>query len=233
MDVISPHGPEDLIHGKTGKHFPESAVSLDVEQDGEVLLFPPVVQETTVADFLETGRKYMHHETADEFLTGNGDLVCFSCPVVLCKESDLFRCNAEDPGICDGDAVRVASKVFDGVAVPVKGLLQLDVPLRAVHLILKDRPGITVPEPGAGTGKRKFSFFVIPVKECEEFPTEFFHQRENGKKETTLTKLQLFCLCQSAAGNDAVDMRVVIQFLSPGVEYLDDPGCCSEILWIL
>ena len=33
-------------------------------------------------------------------------------------------------------------------------------------------------------------------------------------------------------GNNAVHMNMVIDFLVPGVEHLDDPGCCSEMLFI-
>ena len=37
---------------------------------------------------------------------------------------------------------------------------------------------------------------------------------------------------KSTTGNDTVHMHVVIQFLIPGMEYLDDPGSCSEILLV-
>ena len=35
---------------------------------------------------------------------------------------------------------------------------------------------------------------------------------------------------QAAAGNDAVHMHMVTEFLIPGMEHLDDPGSCAEIL---
>ena len=39
--------------------------------------------------------------------------------------------------------------------------------------------------------------------------------------------------CEAAAGNDAMHMDMVIHFLVPGMEDLDDPGCCAEILFII
>lgn len=37
---------------------------------------------------------------------------------------------------------------------------------------------------------------------------------------------------KAAAGDNAVHMYMVIQFLVPGMQYLDDPGCCTEPLFI-
>ena len=35
-----------------------------------------------------------------------------------------------------------------------------------------------------------------------------------------------------SSGNDAVHMDMVVQFLVPGVEYLDDPGLSSKIFLV-
>lgn len=34
------------------------------------------------------------------------------------------------------------------------------------------------------------------------------------------------------AGNDTVHMHMIVNFLVPGMEYLDDAGCCPEMLFI-
>ena len=34
------------------------------------------------------------------------------------------------------------------------------------------------------------------------------------------------------AGNDAVHMHMVVDFLVPCMEYLDDAGCCPEMFFV-
>ena len=39
-------------------------------------------------------------------------------------------------------------------------------------------------------------------------------------------------MCETTTGNNTVHMHMVIQFLVPGMEYLNDTGCCAQILFI-
>lgn len=39
-------------------------------------------------------------------------------------------------------------------------------------------------------------------------------------------------MCEPPARDDTMDMDMVIQFLVPGMEYLDDTRCCPEILLV-
>lgn len=41
-----------------------------------------------------------------------------------------------------------------------------------------------------------------------------------------------FAAGQTTTRNDAVHMYVIIQFLIPCMQDLNDPGCCSEILLV-
>ena len=74
MDVIAPDLLQDFTHGKACQHLPELPVPLNPEDDFQVLTLTAVVQETIVTDFLKARRKDMHHQTADKFLIGKGDL---------------------------------------------------------------------------------------------------------------------------------------------------------------
>lgn len=38
--------------------------------------------------------------------------------------------------------------------------------------------------------------------------------------------------CKAATGNNTVHMDMVTHFLVPGMQYLDDPGCCAEPLFV-
>lgn len=54
----------------------------------------------------------------------------------------------------------------------------------------------------------------------------------HAEKETVFHLPYLMISGNLSSGNNAVHMNMVIDFLVPGVEHLDDPGCCSEMLFI-
>lgn len=37
---------------------------------------------------------------------------------------------------------------------------------------------------------------------------------------------------EPAAGNNTVHMHMIMKLLIPGMEYLDDSGCCAEVLFV-
>ena len=207
-------------------------VSLDPEDGLEVLLFAAVIQETVVTDFLETKRKYVHHKPAHELFVAESDLFCASIFIVLCRKSHIILVHADNAGICDRNAVSVSAKVFDSIAVSVEGFLDIRAPLLFVKAVSKFIPCIAVLQLPAGRGKTEFPFFMILLQACKEFAAElgceYFGRDE--KMRTALFQFSVFC--QAAAGYDAVDMGMEIQFLPPRMKYLDDSGCCTEILWI-
>ena len=75
MYVTPPYFIDDLVHGKASQHGAKTLVPLYAEDGGKVLFPAAVVQETIITDLLEAGREYMHHEPADEFTAGKGDLL--------------------------------------------------------------------------------------------------------------------------------------------------------------
>ena len=68
-DVMFPNGKKHLVYGKTGKLLLIFSVSLDPENDHKIFLFASVIQESIIADLLETGWQDMHHKTPDKFHT--------------------------------------------------------------------------------------------------------------------------------------------------------------------
>lgn len=72
-DVISPDLLQDLSNGKSCEHGMELLMSLDAEDDLEVLMLIAVVEEAVVTDLLETDREHIHHEPPYELLWSNTD----------------------------------------------------------------------------------------------------------------------------------------------------------------
>lgn len=75
MHVDTPELIEDLIHRKASQHGFKTLVPLDAENNGKLLLPVTVGEETIIPDLLETGRKDMHHKSANKLTAGKGDIL--------------------------------------------------------------------------------------------------------------------------------------------------------------
>lgn len=64
------------------------------------------------------------------------------------------------------------------------------------------------------------------------FTLEFIPEDRDGNEKPALGFADFAVRCQSAAGDDAVHMDMVIQFLIPGVENLNDSGNSAKIFFI-
>ena len=137
MYVTAPYFIDDLVHGKSGQHGAKTLAPLYAEDGGKVLFPAAVVQETIITDLLEAGREYMHHEPADEFTAGKGDLlqgrIVF---VVFCHKGNRTSTNRLYPGVGDGNAVCVTPQIFNGIAETVKGLPDIRAPGGIVEPVL-------------------------------------------------------------------------------------------------
>ena len=129
MYVTPPYFIDDLVHGKASQHGAKTLVPLYAEDGGKVLFPAAVVQETIITDLLEAGREYMHHEPADEFTAGKGDLlqgrIVF---VVFCHKGNGTSANRLYPGVGDGNAVCITPQIFNGIAETIKGLPDVRAP---------------------------------------------------------------------------------------------------------
>lgn len=137
MYVVSPCLIEHLIHGESGQQGNKTLVPLYAEDECKVLFPAAVVQKTIITDLLEAGREYMHHEPADEFTAGKGDL--FQGRIILvvfCQKGNGASTNRLYPGVGDGNAVCVTPQIFNGIAETVKGLPDVRAPGGIVEPVL-------------------------------------------------------------------------------------------------
>lgn len=65
---------------------------------------------------------------------------------------------------------------------------------------------------------------------CHEFPLKLIPQNHDRDKKTAGRFPELLTFSKPAAGNNAVHVHMVIEFLVPSVENLDNSGSCPEIL---
>ena len=73
---------------------------------------------------------------------------------------------------------------------------------------------------------------VQGVQEGEIFPLELIPENPDGDKKLCRRLPDPAVRSKPSPRDDAVHMDMIIQFLVPGVEYLDDPGLCAKIFLV-
>ena len=126
----------------------------------------------------------------------------------------------------------VSAKVFDGVAKSVEGFLDVRAPVFLIKTVLPFVPLIRILKVFAGSGKRKRSTFVVGIQVSKVFSLELITQDFYRNEKPAFGFTDFLVGGKPSAGNNTVDVHMVIQFLIPGMENLNDAWCCAEILLI-
>ena len=175
----------------------------------------------------------MHQVTPDEFRVFQGNLAFwFSRLFPSGRKSDRILRKAEDPAVGDSDFVGIASQIFDGIAKAVKGFFDVRAPVFFVKTVFEFFPVIRITQFFTGGRKSKGAAFVKGGKQRHIFPLELIPQDCHRNKKFTGGFTDLSIPCQPAAGNNAVHVYMVAEFLVPGMEDLDNAGCRPEIFLI-
>lgn len=115
----------------------------------------------------------MHHQTAYELFAGECDIFQNRAVfVVFCGKGNTLGGDGFDPGIGNGDAVCIPSKIFNGITEPVKGLPDIRAPLFLVEGILKLLPDIGITQLFTGR-KTQPAVKVVLVDTVKQLPPEF------------------------------------------------------------
>ncbi len=175
----------------------------------------------------------MHQVTPDEFRVFQGNLAFwFSRLFPSGRKSDRILRKAEDPAVGDSDFVGIASQIFDGIAKAVKGFFDVRAPVFFIKAVFEFFPVIRITQFFTGGRKSKGAAFVKGGKQRHIFPLELIPQDCHRNKKFTGGFTDLSIPCQPAAGNNAVHVYMVAEFLVPGMEDLDNAGCRPEIFLI-
>ena len=199
----------------------------------QVFAFSTVIQKAIIPDLLKTGREHMHQITADELDVFQSDHPArFTGLFPPGRKSDLLFIDRKDTAVGNGNLVGISSEIFHRIAKPMESFFYVRAPFLSIKEIAEFRPFIGIPEIITGSGKNLAAVFLKRIEPCEKLPLEFIPEDFHGEKEAVFYLPYLMVSGKPSAGNNAVHMNMVIDFLVPGVENLDDPGCCSEMLFI-
>lgn len=126
----------------------------------------------------------------------------------------------------------IASQILDGIAKAVKGLFDVRTPVFSVKIVFKSFPFTGIPQCSAGRRKNKLLLLVQGVQEGEIFPFKLIPEDSDRNEKFCGGFPDPVVRSKPSAGDDAVHMDMIAQFLVPGVEDLDDPGLCSEVFFV-
>ena len=175
----------------------------------------------------------MHQVTADK-------LSMFQCNVPLrftrlftpCGESYRMFCNRENPAVGDSDFVSVSSQILNSITKAVKGFLNVRTPVLFIKPVFPFLPVIGIAKLFTGGRKGKGAAFIKGRKIRQIFPLKFISQHFRGDEKIFAGFADFSIFGKPTAGNNAVHMYMIIQFLIPGMKNLDNTGCCPEPLLI-
>lgn len=208
-------------------------MSLERKDQLQVFGFGPVVQEAVIPDFLKAGRQHMHQVASDEFRIPERDVSArLTRGFPSCRECGLPPIHRQDPAVGDGGFVCIPAKIFDGIAKSIEGFFDVGAPVFLVKGIPEGSPFIGIPQLYAGGWESQRSFLEEILKAGKKFPLEFIPEDSHPEKEVFLYFSDLMARGEPAAGNNTVHMHMIMKLLVPGMEYLDDPGCCAEVLFV-
>lgn len=199
----------------------------------QVFGFHPVIEESVITDLLETGWKYMHQVTADEFGIFQGNYPAGPAGLFPSgRKSDLPFINRKDAAVCYCDLMCISAEIFNGIAKSIEGFFYVGAPVLVIKAIAEFRPFIRIPQLFTETGKSQSAAFVKRIETGKVFAFKFVPQDSYRNKEAAFCFPDVPVFGKPSSGNDAVHMHMVENFLIPCMEHLDDAGCRPEMLLI-
>lgn len=186
---------------------------------------------TVVTNAMEAIRYGVQQETADELVgIERHPLLAAACSVILPSECDAIVVHADEAGIGDGDAMGVAAEIGQHLFGSGKWRLGIDHPVDMTRRFKGSIEGDRTDQTGDVTEELKLPPVVGRAQLFEKQPPEQPRQNPHGQKEVR-PKGDPSGLVgrQSAAWYDAVDMRVILQVLAPGVQYRNEANLCAEM----
>ena len=201
---------------------------------GKLFLAASVSQQTVMPDLHKPIRQHMKQEPSDELIGFKGhDFRFVVIGVVPPSKRDGVVFKFHKPVVADRDPVGVSAEIIQNVLGLLERLFAVDDPVLFVQI---GDQGIEGPRRrkvtyGAGVGKFVLGTELFQIS--DELPSkELRHHIDVDEKIISATPPLSAVKGQSSAGNDAVNMRMVYEVLTPGVQNANKPDCRPQMLRI-
>ena len=167
-------------------------------------------------------------------MCGQGhDLDRAAVAIVLPSEGELIPGQAEQSRIGDGDAMSVAAEIGQYLLGPTKRRLGINHPLHPTQLAEMASESSWAGEAAELPEESKFAGVEGSPQLIEEEPAEEAREHMDRQEEAwSATDPARAVERWATTWYNAMDMRVVMQGLSPSMEDGDEPDLGAEMLWI-
>lgn len=167
-------------------------------------------QNTIMANFTESRWEDMEQKTPDEFRSRERHSLLFVMVTIIPpRKSNAITIKAQDSLIGNGDPMSITTEVFHNTGNVLKRWFAINDPLLLIE--------------GRIQGES------VLFEKAEEFAAELSGQDLYGKKEFLFRATPTAIMGQSAASNNAVDMRMEHKVLPPGMQNSGNTGNSAEI----
>ena len=176
----------------------------------------------------------MEQEAPQKFLGGHRHQPLLALVgIVFPPESDLALGKVHDPVVGDGDAMRIAGQVVEDMFRPSEGSFGVDHPILTEQRPQKSMEGFLFADPFQASGEHQF-----PVTESEletgnelaaEYAAQHLYRQEEG---IARVNPALVIGRETTRWDHAVDMRVMLEILAPGVEHTQETNLGAKMLRI-
>src|SRR5215469_10285200 len=195
-----------------------------------------VGEEAAVADALETVGQGVEKEAAEKLVGGDGHLAGLRfavSAVVLVLESDVAIAHIEDALVGDGDAVRITAEIFEDVSGTAEGRFGVNDPISATKGAEKVAELLGIAQIGKVAEEVELAMIEGGLKSVEEEAAEQTGEDADGKEEAGAAGYPAGAVVAEAAARDgAVDVRVMAEVLTPGVEDGEEAEVGAEVFGV-
>ena len=196
---------------------------------------PAIGQQPEVVDARETTRQNVLKKAPQELLMGQRHHAALAVVgVIFPAEGHLRIRDIDQPMIRDRDTVGVASQIMQHMFRPAKGLLGVHDPVFTEQGSQETGESLRFNKSCAGSEEDEF---VSTEREPQarhklaaKHPAQNLHWQEEviGSPDPVLMIRR-----QPAAGYDAVNVRMRLKRLAPGMQNAEEPDLCTQMLGIV
>ncbi len=179
-----------------------------------------VRKEAVVADADEAGRKHMEQKAAEKLVGIEGhELLSVAVRVIAIAKADMLSIKGDDSRVTDGDAMGVAGEIRENLCWSSEGWFAVDDPFGGCGPCKEQVESDRVGEHSFGKLERSLAPRV--TDKADQQRSKASREHPDGKKERGLpSRAPLPAISRKpAARNDAVDVGVQGQGLSPGMKH--------------
>src|ERR1700733_12101521 len=153
--------------------------------------------------------------------------------IVFPAESDLAIGKVHDTVVGNGDAMRVAGQIVEDMFGPAERSFGVDYPILTEQRSQKSVEGFRFAEGLQASGKEQFPVLEGMLETVDELAAKYAAQHFYRQEEGIARMHPALVIGRETAGGDhAMDMRVMLEGLSPGVEHTQETDLGAEMLGI-